>query len=55
MHVQAWLAAYRKPAIEEPEWLDDDLYQEEEDEGPAAEAIEDAMAEAREPDVLEVG
>lgn len=54
--VQNWLAAYRKPAIEEPEWLDDDeMYDEEEDEGPAAEAIEDAMAEAREPDVLEVG
>lgn len=54
--VQNWLAAYRKPAIEEPEWLqDDEMYDEQEAEGPAAEAIEDAMAEEREPDVLEVG
>jgi hypothetical protein len=53
--VQNWLAAYRRPEIEEPEWLgDDDIDEEEEDEGPGAEAVRDALAdsEADVPDVM---
>jgi hypothetical protein len=55
--VQNWLAAYRRPEIEEPEWLDDDLDEEleDEDEGPGAEAVRDALADSEadmEADVL---
>jgi hypothetical protein len=54
--VQNWLAAYRRPEIEEPEWLGDDEIdaEEEEDEGPGAEAVRDALAdsEADVPDVM---
>jgi hypothetical protein len=55
--VQNWLAAYRRPEIEEPEWLDDDEIDEEaeEEEGPGAEAVRDALADSEadmEADVL---
>ena len=55
-HVQNWLAAYRRPA-EEPNWLGDDEYQDEEEED---QYVEEAVGEAkrnayarREEDILE--
>jgi hypothetical protein len=54
-HVQNWLAAFRRPEINEAEWLEDEAdYDEEEEESPAEEAVDEALREAREPDVLEV-
>lgn len=51
-HVQNWLAAYRKPTFDEAEWLEDDDEYGDEELAPADEAVQDALAEAEEADVL---